>query len=139
MILAIPRIFPARRLSILAFCLFAVLPPIAASGDWEHVGSLQEEDPVIRAVWAAFVDRLRSGDAAGAVEYYVPDRRESISKIYEVLGEEIRKLSRNWTDLAEPYMYGPFVSYKFRDESENRVYSVIFLKFPDGRWLIKSV
>ena len=133
------RIYSGRMLSIWTFCFFVVLSPIAAPGDWEHVGTIEEEDPVIRAVWAAFVDRLNSGDAAGAVEYYAPDKRESASEIYELLGETIKRLPRNWSELAEPNMYGPFVSYKIMDESNRHIYSVTFLKFPDGRWLIKSL
>ena len=124
---------------IVLLCVSVVPLPVVPSDDWEHVDTLEAEDPVIRAVWAAFIDRLNSGDADGAARYYVPEKRESVSEIYRMIGDSIRDLPDNWSDLAEPTMYGPFVSYKFMDESSRQVYSVTFLKMLDGQWLIRSL
>ena len=124
---------------IFLLCVWVVPQPVLASDDWEHVDTLEAEDPVIRAVWAAFIDRLNSGDADGATKYFVPEERESMSEIYKMIGDSIQEMPDHWSDLAEPTMYGPFVSYKFMDESSKQIYSVTFLKMLDGQWLIKSL
>ena len=110
-----------------------------AAEEWDHVESLEIEDPVIRSVWAAFVDRLDNGDIEGALEYYVPEKQDSQRQIFEMLGNEIEKLPDNWSELAEPHMYGPFVEYKLMDESNGMIHSVTFLKMPHGSWLISSL
>lgn len=115
-----------------------ILQPLAAE-DWEHVDSLEMEDQVIRLVWTAFVDRLNDGDVQGAIRYHVPKNRESVAELYGILGNRLKDLPDNWTELLEPEMYGPFVSYKIMDRSTRMISRVTLLKFPDGQWLISSM
>ena len=124
---------------LVALFVVVALSLATAADEWDHVESLEVEDPVIRSVWAAFVDRLNNGDIDGALEYYVPDKRDSVRHLYEILGDEIKKLPDNWSDLAEPSMYGPFVEYKLMDEANGMIHSVTFLKMPHGPWLINGL
>ncbi len=121
----------------LILCAGILVP--AAAGDWEHVDSLEMEDQVIRAVWAAFVERLKEGDVEGAVQYHVPRNRESVAKVYKVLGDSLKGLPDTWTDLMDPVMNGPYVSYTVIDESTKMISGVTFLKFPNGQWLIENM
>jgi len=129
------------KFASLFVALFVVvaLSLATAADEWDHVESLEVEDPVIRSVWAAFVDRLNNGDIDGALEYYVPEKRDSVRQLYEMLGDDIKKLPDNWSELAEPYMYGAFVEYNLMDESSGMIHSVTFLKMLHGPWLIKSL
>ncbi|MDJ0909596.1 MAG: hypothetical protein QNI99_10395 [Woeseiaceae bacterium] len=131
----IKRLFPL--LMSLIFCVAILMP--AAADDWAHVESLEIEDQVIRGVWASFVERLNEGDAEGALRYHVPENRETVAELYDILGDSLKDLPDNWTELLEPEMYGPYVSYKLMDQSTRLISSVTFLKFPDGQWLIKSM
>ena len=130
----------SRFVSLFVALFVVVALSSAATADQsDHVASLEVEDPVIRSVWAAFVDRLDNGDFVGASAYFVPDKRDSARQLYETLGDEIRKLPDNWSDLEAPYMYSPFVEYAITDESTGLIYSVTFQKMPDGSWLIHSL
>ena len=115
-----------------------ILQPLAAE-DWEHVDPLEMEDQVIRSVWTAFIGRLNEGDLQGAIRYHVPENRESVAELYGLFGNKLKDWPDNWTELLEPEMYGPFVSYKIMDKSTRMIFSVTFLKFPDGQWLIHSM
>lgn len=116
-----------------------VMPLAIHADDWPHVYSLEDEDPVARAVWAAYVDRLNAGDAEGAVDYFVPELRDTQLELYQILGDKLKTIALTWSDLAEPKLYGPFISYKFINTSSSQLFSVTFLKMRDGQWLIYSL
>ena len=96
-------------------------------------------DSELRVIWATFCTALNAGDAKAAVEFHIPESRDTQLKLYELLGDHIRTLPDNWSDLTLIEVSNPFATYALTDKLSGLLHTVTFLRYPDGKWLIHGM
>jgi len=132
-----------RNLTITTLAALLVASPALAQSNsdknnWEEL-DVELVDSELRAIWATYCATLRAGKAQEAAELHIPSNRDSQRQIYELLGEHIKTMPNNWSDLTLIEVANPFATYALKDNSSGLLHTVTFLRYPDGKWLIQSM
>ncbi|MBT8082215.1 MAG: hypothetical protein KJP08_08630 [Gammaproteobacteria bacterium] len=132
-----------RELTITTLAVLLIACPAVGqsnSGDdeWKALNA-ELVDSELRVIWATFCAALRAGDAEAATELLVPANRDTQLKLHELLGDQIKTLPDNWSDLTLIEVSNPFAKYALTDKSSGLLHTVTFLRYPDGKWLIQSM
>jgi hypothetical protein len=96
-------------------------------------------DSELRVLWATYCATLKVGDADAAVQFHIPASRDSQLKLYELLGDHIKTLPDNWSDLTLIEVSNPFATYALTDKLSGLLHTVTFVRYPDGKWLIHGM
>ena len=132
-----------RKLTITTLSALLLASPALAqsstSQDDREVLDVALVDSELRVIWATYCATLKAGNAQGAAEFHIPSNRKSWLQLYELLGEHIKTMPENWSDLTLIEVSNPFAKYALNDNSSGLLHTVTFLRYPDGTWLIQGM
>jgi hypothetical protein len=107
------------------------------SGSWEKL-DVKTVEADLHRLWSGFCAALRAGDAEKAAEFFIPERRDNMVELYRLLGPSMKDMPEAWTEPTLIEVSNPFAQYAIKDESTGLLHTVLFLRYPDGKWLIQS-
>jgi hypothetical protein len=107
------------------------------------IGSATEENlhAQVMAVWNAFCARLDSGDATGAVGYMSLASQSDYTRLFDVIGSEIRNLTGYWTSTIPIMLTNDYAEYALKQtvNGQTRLHIVGFSRDSNGQWVVEQL
>jgi len=132
------------RLAVAVLVLFAHLACSASTSAQDGTETLPAEtasiDAQIQVVWGQFVDRLKAGDADGALQLLSPEVRSKYDQAFRDLGEHLREVPDGWSKPVVVSVSLPFAEYFVSQtfKGEERGHLVYFVRHSKDQWFIES-
>lgn len=97
----------------------------------------QQIDRMVKQIWFSMANRLRSGDIEGALEYFIPQRRDAYRELFKKVGPAPVV---SIVEIRFKTSYGPFVEcLAIREEKGGKfAYPVSFIKEESGSLRIRG-
>jgi hypothetical protein len=97
----------------------------------------QQIEGIVKQIWSSMTNRLRSGDIEGALDYFIPQSRDSYREIFKKIGPEP---VTSIVEIRFKTSYGPFIEcLAIREERDGKfAYPVSFVKEDSGTLKIRG-
>jgi 6-phosphogluconate dehydrogenase len=98
-------------------------------------------DQQIQLMWKKFCDLLRSGDLNSAMLYFTEGSRARYLESFRTMGDSVRSLPDNWSELKMIEEFGNYASYSVirTKDGNRRMHMILFVHVEKGEWLLSSL
>jgi len=113
-----------------------------SDGTFSPIGNKkQDSDATISLIWSSFGRLLDNGEMNKAMEYFSLPRQADYERIFTVLGNGIRNMTRNWSQAIPLIVEKDYAEYAVRQtvNGQTRLHIIGFIRDSNGQWLIDQL